>query len=140
MLHFSVPVMAAWADAGLLILAGLVNLSGLRRVRAVYAAWDIPDLFQYLVGMLQLLAAAFLISPEMRVYGIAIAAPILFGSVVTLLNHRVYSVAAPVAMMMAGLLAATLAVAPVHIRYPAEFAPNSISATMTQPASPATSS
>ncbi len=114
MLNTSFPVIAAWIDAGVLSLAGLVNLIGLHPVRAIYADWDIPERFYHTLGMLQILAAVFLASPDMRVYGILLAAPILFGSVVMLLNHEHYAVAAPVALMMGGLVAATLAVSPVH--------------------------
>src|SRR5262245_38231566 len=92
MLNISFPVIAAWVDAGVLSLAGLVNLIGLRPVRDIYADWDIPERFYHTLGLLQILAAVFLTSPDMRFYGILLAAPILFGSVVMLLNHEHYAV------------------------------------------------
>jgi hypothetical protein len=110
MLHLTFPSLVAWAEASFLTLAGFANLSRLRLVRETYADWDIPEGFYRAIGLLQILAAAFLASPEMRVYGILIAAPILFGSVVTLLDHQRYALAAPVALLMAGLVVATLAV------------------------------
>jgi hypothetical protein len=110
-------MIAVWAEAGFLTLAGLVNVASFKIVRALYADWDIPELFYRTIGMLQILAAVFLASPEMRVYGILIAAPILFGAVVTLLNHRRYAVAAPVILLMAALVVATLAVPPARDRY-----------------------
>jgi hypothetical protein len=102
------PSLVAWAEATFLTLAGFANLSRLRLVRETYADWDIPEGFYRAIGLLQILAAAFLASPEMRVYGILIAAPILFGSVVMLLDHQRYAVAVAVALMMAGLAVATI--------------------------------
>jgi hypothetical protein len=116
MLHISLPVMAAWANVALLSLAGIVNLSAIRSVREIYEDWDIPTVFYRAIGLLEIVAAIFLAMPEMRVWGIALAAPILFGSVVMLLNYRHYAVAAPVAGMMAALVVALLAVPPVHAR------------------------
>jgi hypothetical protein len=121
MMHTSLAVITAWANAGLLVLAGSANLSSFRAIRAVYADWDIPEIFYRAVGMLQILAAVFLISPDMRIYGSLIAAPILFGSVVLLLNHRHYAVAAPVMAMMASVvLVAALSIAPVHSHFVVE--------------------
>jgi hypothetical protein len=122
MLHISLPMLAVWANVAALTLAGFVNLAGFRRVREVYADWDIPEIFYHSVGLLQILAAAFLVSPEMRVYGIVIAAPIMFGAVVMLLNHERYAQAAPVAAMMASLVVAILTV-PMH-SHAVQFAPS----------------
>ena len=128
MLQVSFPIMAAWADAGILALAGLVNVWNLRPLRALYAQLDVPHVFYTSLGLIQILAAAFLASPEMRVYGIFMAAPILFGSVVMLLNHRYYALAAPIMLMMAALVVATRAVAPAP-HYAVEFAPSSVAET-----------
>ena len=125
MLHFSVPMMAVWANAAVLTLAGVMNLAGLRGLREIYAEWDVPEIFYHSVGLLQILAAVFLISADMRVYGILIAGPILFGAVVMLLNHERYALAAPVAAMMAVLLIATLTVLPVRSHSAVQFAPPS---------------
>jgi hypothetical protein len=127
MVQVSLPILAAWADAGLMTVAGVANLWNLRPLRTLYADLDIPQPFYLAIGLIQILAASFLASPEMRVYGILLAAPILFGSVVMLLNHRYYAIAAPIMAMMVALVAATLAAAPVHSRYTVELSPPSIS-------------
>jgi hypothetical protein len=117
--HISLPVLTVWANVAALGLAGFANLAGFRKVREIYADWDIPEIFYHSVGLLQILAAAFLASPEMRVYGIVIAAPIVFGGVVLLLSHERYVQAAPLAAMMATLFVAMLTV-PLHphaVRY-----------------------
>ena len=116
MLHISLPILAAWANVALLSLAGVVNLSAFGKLREIYADWDIPAVFYRGVGFLQILAAVFLATPEMRLWGILLAGPILFGSVVLLLNYRHYAVAAPVMVMMAALIVAILAVPPQHAR------------------------
>lgn len=116
MLHISLPVLATWANVALLSLAGVINLLGIRPVREIYADWDIPGVFYRAVGLVEIVAALFLATPEMRIWGIVLAAPILFGSVVMLLNYRHYAVAAPVAIMMAALVVAMLAVPPSHAR------------------------
>jgi hypothetical protein len=133
MSHISLPILAVWANAGALILAGVANLAGLRILREIYAEWDLPEIFYHSVGLLQILAAVFLLSPDMRVYGIAIAGPIMFGGVVMLLNQERYALAAPVAAMMAVLFIAAVTALPVRFHSTVQFAP---SAAIAEPAAP----
>jgi hypothetical protein len=132
MLHISVTILAVWAEAAVLSAAGLLNMVGPRRLREIYAEWDIPEIFYHSLGLLQILAAVFLISPDMRMYGILIAGPIMFGAVVMLLNHERYALAAPVAVMMAVLFIAGLSVLPLRLHSTVQFAPSAIE----QPAAP----
>lgn len=122
MSHISLPILAAWTNAGLLLAAGLINLFGLASIHDLYADWDIPKFFYRSVGLLQILAAVFLLTPDMRVWGIVLAAPILFGSVVMLLDHRDYAAPAPAAAMMATLVIAILAVPPAREHHAVEVA------------------
>ena len=117
----SVPVIAAFVEASIFAAAGVVNLIGMRWARRAYDRWDIPAGIYRTLGLIELAAAVFLIAPETRLWGILIAAPIIFGSVVILLEHRHYLYAMPVMALMALLLATTLAVPhPSHsIRYAA---------------------
>jgi hypothetical protein len=124
MVHVSISMVAVWVDAAVLTIAGVLNMSGPRRLREVYAEWDIPEIFYHAVGLLQILAAVFLISPDMRMYGILIAGPIMFGAVVMLLNHERYALAAPVAAMMAVLFVAALSVLPMRFHSTVQFAPS----------------
>src|ERR1700675_4852106 len=98
------PVMAAWANAAVFALAGLVNLTALSAVRQVYARWDIPGAFYRTLGIVEIIAAALLAMPDFRAWGIAIAAPIMFGAIVMLLNHRQYLYAVPTVLVMAALV------------------------------------
>jgi hypothetical protein len=108
----SLPVMAAWANAALFLLAGVINLTAVRPVREVYERWDIPAGFYRSLGIVEIAAAAFLVSPEYRAWGIALALPIMFGSIVMLLDHRHYLIAVPALVIMAALAPAALSVPP----------------------------
>jgi len=117
----SVPVTAAFIEAAIFAAAAIVNLTGMRWARLAYERWDIPAGVYRTLGVIELAAAVFLIAPETRLWGIVIAAPIIFGSVVILLENRHYFYAMPVVALMALLLATTLAVPHRHqsLRYAA---------------------
>ena len=110
MFELSLPVVAAWANAAIFALAGLVNFTAVRAVREVYARWDVSPGFYRPLGLIELAAAAFLMMPSFRFWGVVLAAPIFFGSVVMLLDHRHYVYAASVIVMMSGLAVAILAI------------------------------
>ena len=82
--------LAVYAVSALFLLAGTLNLSGMRAVRAAYRFWHYRRSFHRTIGMLELATALFPIVPQLRVWGLMLAAPITFFSVVTLLNHRQY--------------------------------------------------
>jgi len=106
----SAPTFVAWANASLLGIAGLVNLTALAPVRRTYARWDISVPSYMAVGALQIVAAAFLLTPELRIWGISLAALIAFGAVVLLLDRGRYAFALPVVLFMVALVAAALSV------------------------------
>jgi hypothetical protein len=112
------PTLALWTNAAVLGAAGFVNLTALAPVRRVYARWDISAPSYVLVGMLQLLAAGLLLVPELRLWGIALAALIAFGAVVLLLDRERYLSALPIVLFLVALIAVALSVpqsrAPIH--------------------------
>jgi hypothetical protein len=110
MLDFSFPVMAAWANAAIFAAAGLINFTAIKSVRAVYDRWDVSPGFYRPLGLVEIAAAVCLAVPSLRFWGVLLAAPIFFGSVVMLLDHRHYGYAASVVVMMTGLAAALLAI------------------------------
>jgi hypothetical protein len=110
MYEFSFPVLAAWMNAAIFAAAGLVNLTAVKSVRDVYGRWDVAPGFYRPLGLVELAAAVFLAVPSLRFYGVLLAAPIAFGSVVMLLDHRHYVYAASMVFLMSGLLAAILAI------------------------------
>jgi DoxX-like protein len=108
----SLPVLVAWSIAAVFALAGLVNVVGPVSLQSLYARWNYPHSFRFVAGTLQLLAAAFLLTPQTRVWGVGLAASILFVAIVTLLSRRHYAFAASGMVLLAALpptlLAATL--------------------------------
>ena len=110
MFETSLPVLAAWSNAALFAVAGLVNLAAFGAVRETYLRWDIPAHAYRTIGLIELVAAAFLVQPDFRVWGIVLAAPIAFGAVVMLLDHRRYVYAMAVSLMLVGLVPAMLAI------------------------------
>ena len=112
MLPPSLPVTVAWAVASVFALSGVVNVIAPRRLREAYVRWNYPRGFRWVSGTLELFAAGFLSMPETRVWGVALAAMILFVAIVTLLGRRQYLYAASGMLLLAALpptlLAATL--------------------------------
>ena len=116
------PLFAVWLNALLLCSAALVHLSGIRGLRRLYAGWDIPAGFYFTIAVVELVAAYFLVTPELRLWGILIAGVIAFGAVVLLLDHEQYLYAVPVIAFMLVLVPAALAIPDSHdhVRYTAD--------------------
>ena len=132
--EISFPVMAVWVNTAVFALAGLVNLTAFGKVREIYARWDIPAAFYRTLGIVEIIAASMLAMPELRAWGIAMAAPIMFGAIVMLLNHRHYLYAVPAALVMAALVPGTLATPQPrsYLHYvPAQLSPASSSIAIT---------
>src|SRR5262245_52325955 len=108
--EFSFPVLAAWLNAAIFAAAGLINFTAVKSVRAVYGRWDVAPSFYRPLGLIELAAAVCFAVPSLRFWGVLLAAPIFFGSVVLLLDHRHYVYAASVVLMMSGLVGALLAI------------------------------
>ena len=112
MLPAPLPVAVAWAVASVFTVFGAVNVIAPRPLREAYARWNYPRGFRWVSATLELLAAGFLSMPETRVWGVALAAMILFVAIVTLLSRKQYLYAASGMVLMAALpqtlLAATL--------------------------------
>ena len=103
MLAAPLPVVVAWTIATVFALAGLSNLLAPRRLREAYARANYPLGFRWVAGTLALLAAGFLSMTETRVWGVGLAAFILFVAIVTLLGRRQYLYAASGMVLLAAL-------------------------------------
>jgi hypothetical protein len=110
MFDLSVPVLASWANVAVFAMAGLVNFTAIKSVRDVYERWDVAPGFYRPLGLVEIVAAVCLAVPSLRFWGVLLAAPIAFGSVVMLLDHRNYIYAASMVILMSGLFAAILAI------------------------------
>lgn len=110
MYEINLPVLGAFANVAIFAAAGLVNFTAPQSVRKVYDRWDVDPAFFRSLGLIEIIAALCLATPSLRAWGVALAMPIAFGSVVLLLDHRHYVYAASMVLMMSGLLVAILAI------------------------------
>jgi len=106
----SYPYFIVWAIGAILSVAGIVHIAAPRRLREAYERWEFPARFYLVVGVLDVTAAAFLALPEWRSWGIALAAFIIFGTVITLVKHSRYIFAVPGVILMVALVPASFAV------------------------------
>jgi hypothetical protein len=107
---YGLPTIMALSLAALFALIGVVQLAGPRFLRDAYRSWDYSQHLRIMTGVLDLAVAMMLTDAGLRDWGIALGAVLIFGSVVTLLNHRHYACAAAATLMMAALIPAALAV------------------------------
>ena len=89
---------------------GVVHLLGPRFLRDAFEKWNYGTLARLVTGTLEVVAALMLAHPELRGWGIALAALIMFGAVITLLSHEQYLCAVPTIALMVALVPAILAV------------------------------
>ena len=89
---------------------GFIHLLGPRFLRKAFETWNYGAGVRMATGGLEIAAALMLAHPELRGWGIALAALIMFGAVITLLSHEQYLVAIPSVALMLALIPATLAV------------------------------
>lgn len=107
---YGLPAITCLLLAALFAIIGVVQLLAPRFLRDAYARWDYSQAVRVVTGVLDIVAAAMLIDPDLRAWGIGLAAILTFGSVVTLLNHRHYAAAGAAVLMMVALVPAALAV------------------------------
>ena len=89
---------------------GFIHLLGPRFLRDAFEKWNYGTRVRLVTGALEIMAALMLAHPELRGWGIALAAVIMFGAVVTLLRHEQYLWVAPSMALMAALVPAVFAV------------------------------
>ena len=104
---FSVLVATLAAVFGVI---GFIHLLGPRFLRDAFETWNYGTPVRLVTGSLEIIAAMMLVHPELCGWGIALAALIMFGAIVTLLNHEQYLCAVPSIALMAALIPAVLAV------------------------------
>jgi hypothetical protein len=86
-------------------IAGAVQLIAPGFVRRAYWRWELRPQLNRVIGLLELLAACFLVTPTTRLWGVVLAGLLNFLAVVMLLKNREYGWAIPG-------LAAQIALAP----------------------------
>jgi hypothetical protein len=95
--------------AAIFAIAAAVNLGGFGPLRALLSRWEYPRGFHRILGMFSLLAALFLALPETRIWGVALAAFLLFGATISLLNHSRYLAATISILLLTSLPTALIA-------------------------------
>ena len=85
---------------------GVAHIAGPHWLRAVYRRWEFASSFRHVSGVAQLLAALFLAATQTRIWGGALSAAILFGAVVSLLNHGRYFYAVSAMLIMVAIIPA----------------------------------
>jgi len=110
MFDISLPIVATWLSATVFAAVGAMNLTGVRAARRLFERLDIPTVTYRIIGAIDLITALLLADPNMRAWGIVLAAPIAFGAVVFLLEHRLYACATVPTLILVALVPAMLAV------------------------------
>ncbi|NTZ64120.1 DoxX family protein [Agrobacterium tumefaciens] len=76
--------------AAFFIIGGGANILAPGPIRAEFFRWGFPGWFHFLVGALELAAAAMLIIPGWRTGGLILAAATMVSAIAVVLYHREY--------------------------------------------------
>jgi DoxX-like family len=105
----SILTLDALLLTGLFGAVGLLHLAGPRSLKLAYRRWGFPFNAHRVIGTLEILTALFLSNPVTRIWGVILAAFIIFFGTVALVNHGRYVYSLPGLLLMAALVPATLA-------------------------------
>lgn len=94
--------------AGIFGVSGILHLVATRFLQPLYDSWGLPPEFHHTGGVMELVAAVFLLMPITRIWGIALAAMVLFIVGVSLLKNRHYVLFTTNALLMLALVPASL--------------------------------
>ena len=109
MVYPLVFTLIAWLIAGIFTASALVHLAAPGFIRRAYEHWGFPPKFYRVTAGVELLAAAFLANPLTRIWGVALAALIMFVAIVKLLEGRQYAYTIPGIVVLVALVPASLA-------------------------------
>lgn len=108
MIDSSVSTWFALIIAGMFAASAAAHLLGPRFILKAYERWNFPPKSHRVIGIVELLAAAFLAAPITRIWGVALAGLVAFIAVVTLLNNRQYAWSLPGFLVLAALVPASV--------------------------------
>src|SRR5690348_5936850 len=94
--------------AALLFASALLRLLGGKRVRGMFGAVGVSPDSTRVIGVMEAIAAAFLIEPITRIWGVALAAMVITIVIVMLLERRRYIWTIPGVLTLAALAPASL--------------------------------
>ena len=99
---------AAVTLSGVFAAGALLQFAAPRRMRDAYEKWNYPRGFRQVTGVLLMLSAIFLAFPLTRLWGVGLAALVMFLTTITLLNHRQYAWSLPGILVLAALVPASV--------------------------------
>ena len=105
----SMPTLDALVLTGLFGASGLLHLAGPSFVSRAYRRWGFPSNAHRVIGVLEILTALFLSNPVTRIWGVILAAFIIFFGTFALVNHGKYVYSLPGLILMLALVPASLA-------------------------------
>jgi len=87
-----IPVTSAmaWLLAFALAGAGLFNAVGGAAVKAEFVRWGYPAWWNLVTAAVEVLAAALIVFPETRIWGLALAAMVMIAALATVIWRREY--------------------------------------------------
>ena len=104
----SLSMILAFVITGIFAASGLVHLAGPGFVHRAYERWGFPADFHRVTAVIELLTAAFLAEPTTRLWGVILAAMVIFVAVVTLLQNRQYAWSVPGIVLLIALIPASV--------------------------------
>lgn len=109
MLHSGIPALIAELLAAFFGFAALLNFIEPAFLKRAYVRWGLRPNINLLAAFFNAVAAVFLVLPITRLWGIAVAALVMFAAEVLLLSRKQYAYAMPGLLVLAALVPASLA-------------------------------
>jgi hypothetical protein len=107
-LQIPVADLMAWLLALAFTGAGIFNAMGGEAARAEFVRWGYPAWWNVVTAGIEGLAAALMVFPETRIWGLALAAIVLIAAIATVLWRREYKHVPP-GVVLAALVGVELA-------------------------------
>ena len=105
----SIPILDSLVLTALFGASGLLHLVGPNFLKSAYRRWGFPFNAHRVIGVLEIITALFLSNPVTRIWGVILAAFIIFFGTFALVNHGKYVYSLPGLILMLALVPASLA-------------------------------
>lgn len=105
----SIPTLDLLVLTALFGASGLLHLVGPNFLKSAYRRWGFPFNAHRVIGVLEIITALFLSNPVTRIWGVIMAAFIIFFGTFALVNHGKYVYSLPGLILMLALVPASLA-------------------------------
>ena len=81
----------AWSLALFFFVGGGVNIVAPPSVRDGFIRWGFPSWFHFVVGAMEIAAAAMLVVPALHIFGLLLSAATMMSAVIVVLYQREYT-------------------------------------------------